>query len=77
MAAYNHSPGSSRGMPDREVAGQLFVSPRTIDFHLRNVFANLGINSRGELAPRGPRLTGPRRRPTTDGPDQPALGMSR
>jgi DNA-binding CsgD family transcriptional regulator len=32
------------------VASQLFVSPRTIDFHLRNVFAKTGVTSRMELA---------------------------
>ena len=38
------------GMPNREVASQLFVSPRTVDFHLRNVFAKTGVTSRLELA---------------------------
>ena len=39
----------AQGLPNREVAWQLFVSPRTVDFHLRNVFTKLGISSRGEL----------------------------
>jgi DNA-binding CsgD family transcriptional regulator len=38
-----------KGMSNKEVAAQLFVSPRTIDFHLRNVFAKTGVSSRGEL----------------------------
>ena len=38
------------GLPTRAVAAQLFLSPRTIDFHLRNVFTKLGISSRAELA---------------------------
>jgi DNA-binding CsgD family transcriptional regulator len=39
-----------KGLSNREVAGQLFVSPRTVDFHLRNVFAKTGVASRTELA---------------------------
>jgi DNA-binding CsgD family transcriptional regulator len=38
-----------RGMSNKEVAAQLFVSPRTVDFHLRNVFTKTGVSSRGEL----------------------------
>jgi DNA-binding CsgD family transcriptional regulator len=39
-----------QGLATKDVAAQLFVSPRTVDFHLRNVFAKLGVTSRGELA---------------------------
>jgi DNA-binding CsgD family transcriptional regulator len=39
-----------QGMSNREVASQLFVSPRTVDFHLRNVFSKTGVTSRMELA---------------------------
>jgi DNA-binding CsgD family transcriptional regulator len=38
-----------QGMTNREAAAQLFLSPRTIDFHLRNVFAKLGVSNRAEL----------------------------
>ena len=40
----------AQGLSNREVAAELFLSPRTIDFHLRNVFAKTGITSRSELA---------------------------
>lgn len=38
-----------QGLSTKEVAAQLFVSPRTVDFHLRNVFSKLGVSSRSEL----------------------------
>ena len=40
----------SQGMTNKEVAAQCWVSPRTVEFHLRNVFTKTGVTSRGELA---------------------------
>ncbi|WP_079105136.1 helix-turn-helix transcriptional regulator [Streptomyces prasinopilosus] len=39
----------AEGATNREVALSLSVSTRTVDYHLRNVFATLGVRSRVEL----------------------------
>jgi DNA-binding CsgD family transcriptional regulator len=37
------------GATNRQIAGQLFLSTRTIDYHVRKIFVKLGISSRVEL----------------------------
>jgi DNA-binding CsgD family transcriptional regulator len=40
-----------RGLTNREVAAQLFVSVTTVNFHVRNILAKLSLSSRRELRP--------------------------
>ncbi|MBY6412808.1 AAA family ATPase [Rhodococcus sp. BP-252] len=40
------------GMTNREVAAELFLSVKTVQFHLTRVYSKLGIRSRAELAAR-------------------------
>lgn len=40
------------GKTNREVAGELYLSTKAIEYHLGNVFAKVGVSSRRELAAR-------------------------
>ncbi len=39
----------AEGATNREVAARLFLSQRTVERHLRNIFTRLGVRSRVEL----------------------------
>ena len=40
---------AARGLSNREIGQQLFVSHRTVGTHLYRIYPKLGISSRGEL----------------------------
>ncbi len=49
---------AAQGLTNQEIAGEVFISSKTVEYHLGNVFAKLGISSRRQLPARlgtGPR----------------------
>lgn len=40
----------ARGLTDREIAAQLYISHRTVDAHLRNIFNKVSVSNRAALA---------------------------
>jgi DNA-binding CsgD family transcriptional regulator len=53
------------GRSNRQIAEQLFISPKTASVHVSNILAKLGVNGRGEAAAMAHRL---RLLPETDAP---------
>ena len=45
---------AAHGLSNRDIAAQLFLSPRTVGYHLYKAFPKLGITSRSQLGPHTP-----------------------
>lgn len=42
----------AQGMSNREIAAELVVSVKTVEYHLGNIYSKMGVSSRGQLAAR-------------------------
>lgn len=49
-AEYRVAEAVGQGATNKEVAGRLFISVKTVDYHLQNIYRKLGARSRTELA---------------------------
>ena len=41
---------AAEGQTNRDIAQSLYVTPKTVEVHLSNVYRKLGINSRRQLS---------------------------
>jgi LuxR family transcriptional regulator, positive regulator of biofilm formation len=70
----------SKGLSNKEVAGQLFVTEKTVKFHLTNIYKKMAVKSRAQLivwcVPHVDFVGNTTAQPATASPAQPAAGIS-
>jgi DNA-binding CsgD family transcriptional regulator len=54
---------ATQGLTNPEIGAALYLSPRTVEWHLRKVFAKLGVSTRRELRQSPAAAHGPDTRP--------------
>jgi DNA-binding NarL/FixJ family response regulator len=64
------------GRTNREIARELFLSPRTIDMHVQSILLKLDCRSRADAARRGSRARAPERGGVARGAKTPPRGAS-
>ncbi len=62
------------GLSNREAAARLYLSPKTIEYHLARIFAKLGVRTRYQLAARFPASERESAGPAVTVGDQPGQG---
>ncbi|WTY93316.1 response regulator transcription factor [Sphaerisporangium sp. NBC_01403] len=47
----------AQGRSNRDIAGELFISAKTVSVHVSNILGKLGVSTRGEAAAAAHRLS--------------------
>ncbi|HWD68977.1 MAG TPA: helix-turn-helix transcriptional regulator [Solirubrobacteraceae bacterium] len=51
LDAIDRTLSTAGGATNRQIAQSLFVTSKTVEYHLKHAFQKLGVSSRGDLGP--------------------------